>query len=63
MADAVTFAVKAEGTALGTEGCFRAVVVAVWWRSADTTAAVGHSYHNRAHWITYCGTFDVLLKY
>lgn len=63
MVAAATFGVKAEETALGTEGYFRAVVVAVWWHSVDTIAAVGHSYHNRAHWIKYCETFDVLLEY
>lgn len=60
---AVTFAGTAAGTALDTEGCFRAVVVAVWWHLVDTIAAVGHSHHSRVHSIVYCGTFDVLLVY
>lgn len=60
-------AVTSEGTVEETVpdigDCFRAVVVAVWWHWADTIAVVGHSFHNRAHSIMCCVTFDVLLMY
>lgn len=60
---AETFAVRAEGKVLYIADCFRAVVVAVWWRSVGTIAAVGHSHHSQEHLVSYCETFDVLPEY
>lgn len=58
-----TFEGRAEEKVLYTADCFHAVVVAVWWHSVDTIAAVGHSHHSREHLVLYCETFDVHLMY
>lgn len=59
----MTFGAKVEETVPDIGDCSRVVVVAVWWHWADTIAAVGHSFRNRAHSIVCCVTFDVLLMY